>query len=298
MKILNFTLMPYRPMDIPASKQHRSAWVVLPNTFYDPELGAQEYESYIDMLAESETLGFDGVCVNEHHQTAYGLMPAPNLIASALIQRTKRAKLSIVGSLVPLLNPIRGAEEYAMLDVMSGGRLIAGLMRGIPHEYVAYNIPPAESWSRQKEATQLIIRAWTEPEPFGWEGEHFQFRQVSIWPRPLQKPHPPLWFGGFGEATYRRVAELGSGYYGFDQTPAEIAAVRERLGELLAERGRSLGEITISHGVYNRLPVSTDTLAEYHAAGVDQFVVSLRAADQDGMRAELEWFGREFIGRC
>lgn len=79
-----------------------------------------------------------------------------------------------------------------MLDCMSGGRLIAGLMRGIPHEYIAYNIPPDESWERQREGIALIVRAWTEPEPFGWEGKHFHFRQVSIWPKPLQKPHPPL----------------------------------------------------------------------------------------------------------
>lgn len=79
-----------------------------------------------------------------------------------------------------------------MLDCMSGGRLIAGLMRGIPHEYIAYNIPPDDSWDRQREGIALILKAWTEPEPFGWEGKHFQFRQVSIWPKPLQKPHPPL----------------------------------------------------------------------------------------------------------
>jgi len=79
-----------------------------------------------------------------------------------------------------------------MLDVMSGGRLMAGFMRGIPHEYVAYNVDPSESFGRLHEATQLIIKAWTEPEPFGWEGEYYQFRSVSIWPRPRQQPHPPI----------------------------------------------------------------------------------------------------------
>src|SRR5581483_4433889 len=99
-------------------------------------------------------------------------------------------------ALLPLNNPVRVAEEYAMLDVMSGGRLIAGLIRGIPNEYIAYGVDPSESWERFEEAIDLVIRAWTEPEPFGWEGKHYQFRTVSIWPRPLQQPHPPLLFSG------------------------------------------------------------------------------------------------------
>jgi alkanesulfonate monooxygenase SsuD/methylene tetrahydromethanopterin reductase-like flavin-dependent oxidoreductase (luciferase family) len=102
----------------------------------------------------------------------------------------------MLGALLPLNNPVRVAEEYAMLDVMSGGRLMAGLIRGIPNEYIAYGVDPSESWERFEEALDLVIRAWTEPEPFGWEGKHYQFRTVSIWPRPLQDPHPPLLMSG------------------------------------------------------------------------------------------------------
>lgn len=115
-----------------------------------------------------------------------------NLIGTVLIQKTKRAKIAMLGNLVPLLNPIRVAEEYAMFDVMSGSRLIAGFMRGIPHEYVAYNVAPSESWERLAEASELIVKAWTEPEPFGWEGKYDKHRAVSIWPRPLQQLHPPI----------------------------------------------------------------------------------------------------------
>jgi alkanesulfonate monooxygenase SsuD/methylene tetrahydromethanopterin reductase-like flavin-dependent oxidoreductase (luciferase family) len=79
-----------------------------------------------------------------------------------------------------------------MLDVLSGGRLIAGMIRGVPHEYIAYNVVPDESRGRLREAAALIIKAWTEPEPFGWEGEYYQYPAVSIWPRPLQRPHPPV----------------------------------------------------------------------------------------------------------
>ena len=98
----------------------------------------------------------------------------------------------MLGNLIPLLNPIRVAEEYAMIDVMSGGRLVAGMIRGVPHEYIAYNIVPDESRERLREAAALIVKCWTEPEPFGWEGEFYQYPSVSIWPRPMQRPHPPI----------------------------------------------------------------------------------------------------------
>src|SRR5215467_10567837 len=127
MRFTFFHLMPYRPMDMTERRKHRAAWVVLPNALYDPKKGADEYESYIDQLAYAEELGFDIIGVNEHHQTAYGLMPTPNLIASALIQRTKKAKIAILGRALPLVsNPVYIAEEFAMLDNLSRGRLITG----------------------------------------------------------------------------------------------------------------------------------------------------------------------------
>ncbi|MCL2429188.1 MAG: LLM class flavin-dependent oxidoreductase [Alphaproteobacteria bacterium] len=194
MKVLNFSLMPYRHLDIPESKQHRSAWVVLPNSLYDPKRGAGEYESYIDLLAASEALGFDGVCVNEHHQTAYGLMPAPNLIASALIQRTSTIKIAILGRALPLVNnPVNIAEEFAMLDNMSRGRIIAGFVRGIGAEYHSSGVNPVYSHERFHEAHDLIVKAWTTPGPFPWEGEHYNLNYVNLWPRVYQQPHPPIW---------------------------------------------------------------------------------------------------------
>ena len=138
MQHIYFTLMPYRPLDMEAAAKQRSAWVVLPNSLYDPKKGADDYESHMNLLEEADALGFDGLGVNEHHQTAYGMMPAPNLIASAIIQRTKRAKIAILGRALPLVsNPIYIAEEFAMLDNLSRGRLICGFVRGIGAEYHA-----------------------------------------------------------------------------------------------------------------------------------------------------------------
>ncbi|SCK15002.1 Flavin-dependent oxidoreductase, luciferase family (includes alkanesulfonate monooxygenase SsuD and methylene tetrahydromethanopterin reductase) [Variovorax sp. HW608] len=199
MKVICFSLMPYRPLDLKAAREHRSTWVVLPNSFYDPEKGAAEYESYIDMLAYAEDLGFDGIGVNEHHQTGYGLMPAPNLIASALIQRTKRVKIAILGRALPLVsNPLYIAEELSMLDNLSRGRLVCGFVRGIGAEYHASGVNPAFSHDRFHEAHDLIIKAWTDPGPFSWEGEQYNFNYVNMWPRIYQKPHPPIWIPSQG----------------------------------------------------------------------------------------------------
>ena len=186
MKFSFFHLMPWTELtEAPAQ------WPVN-NSGFDPERGKQLYDGYIDTMAFAEACGFDWVGCNEHHFSPYGLMANCNVIGGALAYPTKRIRIAMMGNLVPLNNPLRIAEEYAMLDCMSGGRLVAGLMRGIPHEYIAYNIPPDDSWERQREGIALILKAWTEPEPFGWEGEHWRFRQVSIWPKPLQRPHPPL----------------------------------------------------------------------------------------------------------
>ncbi len=186
MKFNFFHLMPWTGMT-----EAGTDWPV-PNKHFDPVEGTETYRRYIDTMAHAEDCGFDLIGCNEHHFSPYGLMANPNLIGSILATRTKTAKIALFGNLIALNNPIRVAEEYAMIDVISGGRLVAGFMRGIPHEYVAYNVNPSESWERMNEATELIIKAWTEPEPFGWEGKHYQFPSVSIWPRPRQQPHPQI----------------------------------------------------------------------------------------------------------
>ena len=216
MKFTFFHLMPYRPLDLAERHKHRAAWVVLPNALYDPKKGADEYESYIDQLVYAEALGYDIIAVNEHHQTAYGMMPAPNLIASALIQRTRRAKIAILGRALPLVNnPINIAEEFAMLDNLSRGRIITGFVRGIGNEYHATGINPAFSHERFQEAHDLIVQAWTRPGPFSFEGEHYNFRYVNLWPRPYQEPHPPIWIPSMGSSETIRWAAAPERKYPF-----------------------------------------------------------------------------------
>jgi len=196
-----FHLMPYRPLDFAERAKHRSAWVILPNSLYDPVKGADEYEAYIDQLVYAEKLGFDAIGVNEHHQTAYGMMPAPNLIASALIQRTKTVKIAILGRALPLVNnPLTIAEEFAMLDNLSRGRIITGFVRGIGTEYHATGLNPTFSHERYQEAHDLIVAAWTRPGPFEFDGQHYNYRYVNLWPRPYQQPHPPIWVPSQGSS--------------------------------------------------------------------------------------------------
>lgn len=202
MKFNFFHLMPYPDYD-----QVPHEWPVSTHGIDSNRIQGL-YREYIDQMAEAENHGFDWVGCNEHHYSPYGLMANPNLVASGLATRTNSAKIAVVGNLLPLLNPIRVAEEYAMIDVMSGGRLIAGFLRGIPHEYIAYNISPDESRSRLREATELIIKCWTEDEPFGWEGEHYQYPAVSIWPKPIQKPHPRILMSASNEESAEFVAKM------------------------------------------------------------------------------------------
>jgi alkanesulfonate monooxygenase SsuD/methylene tetrahydromethanopterin reductase-like flavin-dependent oxidoreductase (luciferase family) len=216
MRFTFFHLMPYRPLDLEERRKHRAAWVVLPNRLYDPTKGAEEYQSYIDQLVYAEELGFDAIGVNEHHQTAYGMMPAPNLIASVLIARTKTVKIAILGRALPLVsNPINIAEEFAMLDNLSKGRIITGFVRGIGNEYHATGLNPYFSHERYQEAHDLIVAAWTRPGPFAFEGEHYNFRYVNLWPRPYQTPHPPIWIPSMGSSETIRWAAAPERKYPF-----------------------------------------------------------------------------------
>jgi len=139
------------------------------------------------------------VCVNEHHQTPYGMMPSPIVIASALARRTKKANIIILGSAFCLReHPLTLAEEHAMLDVITGGRLISGMVRGVGAEYYSFGVNPTDSHERFHESHDLVIQAWTRPGPFSFEGKHYHFEYVNVWPRPYQKPHPPIWIPSQG----------------------------------------------------------------------------------------------------
>ncbi|MBX9840220.1 MAG: LLM class flavin-dependent oxidoreductase [Xanthobacteraceae bacterium] len=198
MKFHFFHLMPYPDLPDDFRQKHRSVWVDVPAKLFDPAVGHRAYNDYLDELEYAATVGFDGICVNEHHQNAYGMMPSPNLMAAALARRTSGVKLVLMGNSVALYNPpTRVAEEMAMLDVMSGGRLVAGFPVGTPMDTTfCYGQSPATLREKYREGVELILRAWTEPEVFSFNGKYTQLRYVNVWPRPMQKPRPPVWVPG------------------------------------------------------------------------------------------------------
>ena len=160
MRVMSFHLMPYADLDLSVKDSYRTVWVVLPNSYYDPKKGHALYNRYLDELELCAELGFDGVCVNEHHQNAYGLMPSPVVMASALARRTRDCRIAILGNAFCLReHPLTLAEEHAMLDVITGGRLISGFVRGVGSEYFSFGTNPVHSLERHQEAHDLVVRA-------------------------------------------------------------------------------------------------------------------------------------------
>ena len=190
MKVFVFDLLAYgenldhikvgTELPYPLSKRH-----------FKSDVAVRTYAEHLDAWEELDRLGYDGVGFNEHHCSPYGLMNSPNLMAAAAAQRTKRLKLLIYGNLLPLHEPLRLAEELAMLDCLSNGRVISGFARGIPREYQVHNVPLGDSRARFEEAYEIVTRAWTE-DVFSYTGKFWSYKDVALWPRPVQKPYPPI----------------------------------------------------------------------------------------------------------
>ena len=179
---------------LPDADSYESIRVNLPNRNFDPAKGADLYHMYLDMWCAADEMGLE-IMNNEHHQTATCMVPAAPIMLGILARETKRARLLILGN--PIANrkqPIRVAEEMAVIDVLSRGRLECGFVRGVPYEAAPANAFPYRGSEKLWEAHDLILKAWTHHEgPFNFEGRWFHARQVNIWPRPYQQPHPPVW---------------------------------------------------------------------------------------------------------
>ncbi len=199
MKFHWFNLMPWPHLPDDFTEKHRSVWVDVDSRLFDPVKANRIYNDYLDLLELAEDAGYDGLGINEHHQNAYGLMPSPQLMAATLARRTHRASILLLGQSLALYDPpTRVAEEMAMIDCMSGGRLIAGFPVGSSmDDNYACGVNPATLREKYHEAHDLIRRAWSDPDVFAWNGKHYKLRYVNLWPRPIQNP-PPIWIPGGG----------------------------------------------------------------------------------------------------
>jgi alkanesulfonate monooxygenase SsuD/methylene tetrahydromethanopterin reductase-like flavin-dependent oxidoreductase (luciferase family) len=192
------------------SSPEQSLRVSLPNKNCDPVVAHALFKRYQDEFAAADELGFN-IMVNEHHASATCMSASAAVTLAILARITKKARLLSLG--MPVANrsdPVRVAEELAMVDVISGGRLEMGFVRGVPYEaYLAPSSPVGMS-DRLWEAHDLVIKAMTEREgPFRFDGDHFQVRSVNIWPRPYQTPHPPVWITSSSAGSMRKIAEHG-----------------------------------------------------------------------------------------
>ncbi len=203
----------------------------MPGEVWDAIDGQASMLEGIDVQVRADELGFDWVSVAEHHYSPMQLSPNPLLLAAALSQRLTSARIALLGPTLPLLNPVRVAEEIAMLDNLTGGRVVAGALRGTPNEFQTYGTNADETRERFDEAMELILHAWAEPQPFAWQGRYFRFRNVSIWPRPVQSPRPPMYIAGRTpeSAAFAVKHHLGiaMSFVGFDQVRESASRYRE-----------------------------------------------------------------------
>jgi alkanesulfonate monooxygenase SsuD/methylene tetrahydromethanopterin reductase-like flavin-dependent oxidoreductase (luciferase family) len=244
MKLMWFHLMPYTELPEDFRDKNPSVWVDIHSSLFDPRRAHLMYNDFMDELEFAAECGFDAVCVNEHHSNGYGLMPSPNLIASALARRTSDTALCVMGNSLALYNPpTRVAEEFAMIDCVSGGRLIAGFPVGTPMDTCfAYGQNPSMLRERYYEAHDLVLRAWTETDTFAFNGRFNQQRYVNIWPRPVQKPHPPIWIPGGGSVeTWQWCAEMDHvyaylSYFGYKAGQATMQGFWDEMARLGKDR--------------------------------------------------------------
>ena len=206
-----------------------------------PDLLRKIHHEAFEMYELADDLGLDFLTVSEHHYGGPGMEPNPHLMAAALAPRVSNAKIALLGPNVPMNNPIRIAEEVMMLDSLTDGRIYAvALLRGTPNETVTYFSNPAESREIWEESVELILRAWSEPEPFGWEGIHHRYRTIAVWPRALDPSGPRVMLSGnsFDSVDFavRMGADLAMSYGSPESTAKAVAHFHAQS----AARGRTV----------------------------------------------------------
>lgn len=166
------------------------------------------YEAAMEMAAWADRAGFDFVEVSEHHGSEDGYLPSPVVLAAAFAARTKNIRIRLTMITLPFNHPLRIAEDIAVLDIISNGRIQAGFAGGyVPHEFTMFGVERRQRGRIVEQSVDVIKRAWTG-EPFEFEG-----RRACVRPTPVQQPHPPIWLGGSSPAAARRAARIADHFY-------------------------------------------------------------------------------------
>ncbi|HXQ10788.1 MAG TPA: LLM class flavin-dependent oxidoreductase [Caulobacteraceae bacterium] len=248
----------------------RAAWPVPPEAC-DPEVARRSLTDNLSLARHADEAGFDWISVSEHHFGPIMLTPNPLVWAGALTQAVRRANIALLGPVLPLNNPVRVAEEVAMLDAISGGRIVVLFLRGVPNETRTYDgEEPSDARGATQEGIELILKAWTAPKPFAWEGEHHKYGLVAVWPRPCQQPHPPVFGSGNSEDSVvfaaRKRLGLAISFAPPEQVARAVALYR-------AEAEKAGWAPTPGHILYRAVAQvgETDAAAESAAGGEGRF---------------------------
>ena len=233
------------------------------NIGLSPLQGQSSFDETLRECERAEAAGFDSVWLGEHHNNPI-LHPAPLIGLAAIASRTNRIRLGTGVLLLPLYHPMMVAEEGAMVDMISGGRLILGVGAGYaPEEFAAFGASLKERGSRMDEAAELLRRLWTE-EHVTHHGRFFQITDATIAPRPVQRPRPAIWFGAWAEAAIRRAARLGDAWFvGPSANLAEIGPSARIYREACRQNGKGNGSVALFRYVF----VADTTQAAMNAAG-------------------------------
>jgi alkanesulfonate monooxygenase SsuD/methylene tetrahydromethanopterin reductase-like flavin-dependent oxidoreductase (luciferase family) len=245
MKVCMFHLMPYRDLPADFAKRYNSAYID-PGWFdiADADKVGQYYNWTLDEMVYAAKAGMHGLCTNQHHQNVYGFMANPSLMGATLAKLTQGQDVAIIqiGSTLPSTSPpTRIAEEYAIIDCISGGRLVAGFPTGLPTDATISNgVVPIDQRERFREALGLVVKAWSAKETFAWNGKHYQLPAVNLWPRPIQQPHPPIWIPGSGiSSTAEFVVDRDDCFCSLNYFGIRNAeAVGDRFWELVTKKNR------------------------------------------------------------
>ncbi|MBW0088000.1 LLM class flavin-dependent oxidoreductase [Pseudonocardia sp. KRD-184] len=206
---------------------------------FDPAKCAELYDWHLESWLRADEQAFDGIFFSEHHFTAYNVSPSPNLLVATVARLTKRIRLGVMANIVPFHDPRRLAEEAAMLDYLTGGRLEVGLGRGVDEqEFLRQGIPMEDTRPRFEEGMELIHTAWHNP-VFSHHGRFWNYDDVTIWPRPLQQPNPPVWITALSPATVEWAGRKGYKMGNTFLPTADTKDMLDRYRAAAAEAGNS-----------------------------------------------------------
>jgi len=243
MHLMYFTEQPMKDYPAEAGLDIGFTSLLMSNKHFDPVIGSRLYNEFLENYVYAEEMGVDGIMLNEHHNAPFCMQAKANIFASLLAGMTKRVKIVLLGNPLPLTdNPVRLAEELAMIDMISKGRLVSGFVRGGGQEQLATNANPAFNRERFEEAHDLIVKAWTVPGPFRWEGKHYHQRVVNPWALPLQQPHPRIWIPGvISTETIVWAAKHGYPYIALNTSIEDTKKIWARYDAAAAEVGYTPG---------------------------------------------------------